>query len=125
MKDMKKLAVAVIALAALAFAYIQSGPDAPPQPAIPESQRSVGDSALAQAIEEHASDVQVDGEGVVTKILADDNSGSGHQKFIVQLQSGQTLLIAHNIDLAPRVAPLKKGDTITFRGEYSWNERGG
>ena len=52
-------------------------------------------------------------------------SRSRHQRFIVQLASGQTLLVAHNIDLAPRVADLKPGHIVAFYGEYEWNERGG
>ena len=35
-----------------------------------------------------------------------------------------TVMIAHNIDRAPRV-PFKKGDDVTFRGEYVWNAQGG
>ena len=48
-----------------------------------------------------------------------------HQKFILKLSSGQTLLISHNIDMAPRINSLKKGDTIDFYGEYEWNSKGG
>ena len=44
---------------------------------------------------------------------------------IVRLASGQRILIAHNIDLAPRVSPLREGDTVSFRGEYAWNPKGG
>ena len=71
------------------------------------------------------SDVQVEGEGQVTAILRDDLQGSRHQKFILSLPSGETLLISHNIDLAPRIDTLKKGDTVGFFGEYEWNEKGG
>lgn len=67
----------------------------------------------------------VQGSGVVIRVLSDDNDGSRHQRFIVQLQTGQTLLIAHNIDLAPRIASLRKGDTVSFNGEYEWNDKGG
>jgi hypothetical protein len=63
--------------------------------------------------------------GVVQRILADDIEGSRHQRFIVVLPDGHTLLIAHNIDLAPRIDDLKTGDAIRFRGEFEPNERGG
>ena len=43
--------------------------------------------------------------GTVQANLADDDNGSRHQRFIVRLESGHTLLVAHNIDLAPR-APV-------------------
>jgi len=61
----------------------------------------------------------------VTRILSDDNDGSRHQRMILRLASGRTLLIAHNIDLAPRVPSLKTGDTLLFYGEYEQNEQGG
>ena len=41
------------------------------------------------------------------------------------LGSGETVLLSHNIDLAPRIESLKKGDTVEFYGEYEWNEKGG
>lgn len=84
-----------------------------------------GDIQLGRAFKNRASNVQVKGEGVVTRILEDDSAGSRHQRFIVRLASGQTVLIAHNIDIAPRVAGLQKGDRIQFYGEYVWNEKGG
>jgi len=83
------------------------------------------DSPIGRAFKNRTSNVQVEGEGVVTRILADDNSGSKHQRFIVRLKSGQTVLIAHNIDIAPRVAALQEADRVRFYGEYVWNEMGG
>lgn len=74
---------------------------------------------------EAADNRQVEGAGTVVKILPDDNNGSRHQRFIIRLDSGRTLLIAHNIDLAPRVSPLSVGDVITFRGEFESNAKGG
>lgn len=68
---------------------------------------------------------QVSGQGVVVRILPDDNDGSRHQKFIIRLHSGQTILIAHNIDLAPKIGSLQEGDTVEFFGQYEWNEKGG
>lgn len=63
--------------------------------------------------------------GNVTKLLSDDNTDSRHQRFIIRLSSGQTLLVAHNIDLAPKVYELKVGDFIKFCGEYENNAKGG
>ncbi|HEX8130379.1 MAG TPA: DUF3465 domain-containing protein [Pyrinomonadaceae bacterium] len=84
-----------------------------------------GDEALARAFEQRTSNIQVEGQGVVRRLLSDDNDGSRHQRFIVALASGQTLLISHNIDLAPRVVGLRTGDVVSFSGEYEWNAQGG
>ena len=83
------------------------------------------DAAIAKAFANHESNLQVSGQGVVTRLLPDDNRGSRHQKFLIKLSSGQILLVAHNIDLAPRVSPLREGDLVQFYGEYEWNEKGG
>ncbi len=71
------------------------------------------------------SGARVETSGVVERVLPDDNSGSRHQRFIVRLASGQTLLIAHNIDIAPRVAGLTRGDPVSFSGIYEPNNKGG
>ncbi|PID46662.1 MAG: hypothetical protein CSB47_02860 [Proteobacteria bacterium] len=63
-------------------------------------------------------------EATVIKNLKDDTKGSQHQKFLIRLAPDVTLLVAHNIDLAPR-APVQKGDVIKIRGRYEWNHRGG
>jgi hypothetical protein len=83
------------------------------------------DQRLARAFAEHESNVQVEGNGKVTRLLSDDNDGSQHQRFIVELKTGQTLLIAHNIDLAPRINSLEVDDEIEFFGEYEWSAKGG
>ena len=83
------------------------------------------DSAIARAFNTRTSNVQVEGEGIVERTLADDVDGSRHQRFIVRLASGQTVLITHNIDLAPRVEGLQEGQRINFFGEYVWNSQGG
>jgi hypothetical protein len=63
-------------------------------------------------------------EGVVTRVLSDDTEGSRHQRFIVRLETDHTLLVSHNIDLAPRV-PIQPGDALIIRGQYEWNAQGG
>ncbi len=72
-----------------------------------------------------ADRTRVIGSGTVVKVLGDDNDGSRHQRFLLRMASGQTLLVAHNIDLAPRVTPLDVGDRVGFSGEYIWNQKGG
>jgi len=84
-----------------------------------------GDKLLSELFNQGISNVQVQGEGTVIVILSDDLKGSKHQRFIVKLASGQTLLIAHNIDLAPRVNNLSVNDNVKFFGEYEWNDKGG
>lgn len=83
------------------------------------------DNVLKRAYQTQQSDIQVKGVGKVMRILPDDNDGSRHQKFILRLNNRQTILVAHNIDLAPRINNLKVGDSVQFYGEYEWNSRGG
>ncbi len=80
---------------------------------------------IERLFETRRSGVVVEGQGEVGKVLSDDVEGSRHQRFILRLASGHTLLISHNIDLAPRVEGVKAGDDVAFRGQYEWNERGG
>ena len=118
---MRKLWFLLIVVAGLAL-YERVGPSLAP---LWGSAAEGTQSTLAVAFSSHASGVQVEGRGVVEKILEDDNRGSRHQRFIVRTRSGQTLLIAHNIDLAPRVSELREGDEVSFNGEYEWNPKGG
>lgn len=83
------------------------------------------EQVLRQAFEARRGDIQIEGRGVVVKTLPDDEKGSRHQRFILKLSSGQTLLVAHNIDLADKIKGLKKGDKVAFYGEYEWSEQGG
>ena len=88
--------------------------------------RQAGDAVLAEAFERpRARPRRSRARGPSSRILADDTEGGRHQRFIVRLASGQTLLIAHNIDVAPRVEGLVEGDSVAFRGVYEWSEEGG
>ncbi len=80
---------------------------------------------IMQAYQQQRSNIQVQSKGEVKAILADDNEGSRHQKMILKLENGLTVLIAHNIDLAPRIEGLKKGDIVEFYGEYEYSQKGG
>lgn len=80
---------------------------------------------LQRAFQQRKSDYQIQGKGTVVHILPDDNEGSRHQRFILKTALGQSVLVAHNIDLAPKIDQLSKGDSIEFFGEYEWNPKGG
>ncbi len=80
---------------------------------------------LQQAFRDRRSSIQVEGRGTVVKVLKDDRQGSRHQRFILELPTGQTLLVSHNIDLAPRIDTLRIGDLVEFFGVYEYNDQGG
>lgn len=94
-------------------------------PTTTQSASGNADHAVAAAIAAQQSNVAIHGEGTVIKLLPDDQRGSRHQRFLLRLASGATLLVAHNIDLAPRLDALRVGDSLRFAGDYVWNERGG
>jgi len=117
---MKKIILFVV-IAVLAYGYFQFRNLS----SVGSSSSMAAEIALQNAFSNRQSDVQVKGGGKVTKLLSDDVDGSKHQRFILMLGSGETVLVSHNIDLAPRIEGLKKGDTVEFFGEYEWNEEGG
>jgi hypothetical protein len=83
------------------------------------------DRKIKDAYDNAQSDIWVQSQGEVVKILKDDTDGDRHQRFLLRLSNGHTILIAHNIDLAPRIEGLKTGDTVMFYGQYVWNNKGG
>ena len=121
---MNKLLLAIAVAAAL---YFGIGQQDKTDPTVTESGAPTpsGSDAIRAAFDERLSGVQVSGQGTVVKLLRDDMEGSRHQRFILELPSGHSLLIAHNIDLAPRIDRLATGDTVTFHGVYEWNAQGG
>ncbi len=82
-------------------------------------------SVIADAFTNQQSNIQVMQEGTIDRILSDDLDGDRHQRIIVRLGNDQTLLIAHNIELAPRVPNPQVGKMLRFYGEYEWNDQGG
>lgn len=96
-------------------------------PADPVSKSTISpvEDAISKAFRDRSKDIQVIGSGTVTKVLSDDNEGGRHQRFIVKTDSGVSVLVAHNIDLAPRIDELRGGEKVTFYGEYVWNDKGG
>lgn len=135
MSRRRAAAVPVLLAAALAAAlYLthhagenRTGPPAPQPPAGRDaaSTQPADDNALvARLFGERRSNVVVEVIGQVERTLRDDTRGSAHQKFLVRLAPQLTLLVAHNIDVAPRV-PVQRGSAVRLRGEYEWNAQGG
>jgi hypothetical protein len=123
---MKKLILILILLIGLGvYAYLDNNQVSQVVKSTFSREYSASDKALQDAYDNRQSDVQLGGTGKVIKILADDLKGSRHQKFILQLATGQTLLVAHNIDLAAKISGLRVSEQIEFYGEYEWSEKGG
>ncbi|MGL5032967.1 MAG: DUF3465 domain-containing protein [Microcystaceae cyanobacterium] len=126
---MNKKLLSKVCLSLTAIAVIYNVFSAIPVFSLPLNQAIIAQTnsveTLRKAFQNRTSNLQIQGQGKVLKILSDDNQGDKHQRFLLQLSSGQSLLIAHNIDLAPRVPNLKVGDTVVFYGEYEWNSKGG
>ncbi len=84
-----------------------------------------GTHPVTAAYQARRSNAWLTDSGRVIKVLPDDTKGSQHQRFLVQISDGPSILIAHNIDLAPRVAGIRAGDQVRFHGEYEWTDKGG
>jgi len=118
---LRKAILLVVAAASLYAAYeANQSKNQPPAPVLAAS-----DAAFDKAFADRSRDLQLSGRGEVDRVLRDDTKGDRHQKFILRLASGQKLLVAHNIDLAPRIDNLRAGDSVEFYGEYEWNPKGG
>lgn len=87
------------------------------------------DGGITQLFRSRKSDAWVEASGRVVKLLPDDNQtddgrSDRHQRMLIEVGADVTVLLAHNIDVASRV-PVQAGDTLRFRGEYEWTEKGG
>jgi hypothetical protein len=91
---------------------------------LPDHTVVVEDNGVQLAYAAHRSGQWLETSGRVSRVLGDDNEGARHQKFILELDDGHTVLVSHNIDLANRI-PAREGLSLSVRGRYEWNERGG
>lgn len=96
----------------------------------PDRSQSVADSQreLISLAKSQRSGQMVEFQARVVKLLNDDNDGARHQRFLLAVDFEpspvDSVLVAHNIDLAPRV-PVDEGSVIRIYGQYEWNDRGG
>jgi hypothetical protein len=121
---------AVLIAAAMLEYRVRSALDDPAAYPVPAETTAIAAAApetvgeIEAAYSERRSGFTTETSGTVAKILPDDREGSRHQRFVLRLPSGHSVLIAHNIDLAERV-PLARGERVRFRGQYEWNDLGG
>ncbi len=120
MKTTTKKNILLIAFAVVIYALSQMG-----TPVTKPMTEAESDALIQSAYSNKQTDLQMQGHGIVVKVLPDDLKGSRHQKFILRISSKQTVLVAHNIDVAKRIDGLQKGDKVEFYGEYEWTDRGG
>jgi hypothetical protein len=127
-----RIAALLVVLAVVSYALGRSRAQrtdaaAPPPPpeTVSRAAPPATDPALLAAIERHRSDVWGVAAGTVERLLEDDRKGIPHQQFIIRIETGATILIEYNLDLAPRITPLEVGDSVVVRGEYHWSELGG
>lgn len=97
-------------------------------PSAAPAQAAASQKLVADLMRAKRSEVIVTLRARVLKVLPDDNDGSRHQKVLLSITTRNsphdTVLIAHNIDLAPRV-PVHEGDELIVHGQYEYNDRGG
>jgi hypothetical protein len=82
------------------------------------------DSQAIRAQDAHLIKAEITACARVKKLLPDDTEGLPHQKFLLELSNGTTVLVAHDTKYAPHV-PIQAGDILIIHGEYIWNRKGG
>ncbi len=128
---MKKIVLfAVVCCCAVFFVCSTNSNDSSIQPGNSQSTKALDSlltpiSAIAAAYANRDSNISVIVKGTVTRILSDDTIGDIHQRFIIQLSNGQTVLIVHNIDVSTRINGIVIGSTLYVHGDYLWNSQGG
>ena len=130
-----KIAAGAILLVAISGWYFGRSPDLHPAAVKPPPDMPAGAAATMQHVQsddpaalafaDRARGRMIVVRGTVTRLLVDDDEGSPHQRFVIRTPSGQTLLVTHNLDLAPRLNGLRVGDAVNVHGEYEWNDQGG
>jgi Protein of unknown function (DUF3465) len=120
---MAKILILILALFGTACSAPNNAPQLESAPVSTTSSMDAG--AIIEAFGAQRNLPQVQGSGIVTKVLKDDTKGLQHQKFLLKVSDNITILIAHNIDLAPRVADIQEGDIVEFKGEYIYTAKGG
>lgn len=125
----------VVSLALLGLVKVTSLREAPAAPAQdastsgapiePLAQEGDGGAALIEsAFQARTSGQVVQLRGVVRNVLPDEREAPRRQRLTLELSSGRTLLVTHDLEASERV-PAAVGDALELRGRYEWTNRGG
>lgn len=79
---------------------------------------------IEYALEHKISNIVLISRGRVIRILDDDETGTPHQRFIMEAHPSHTVLVVNNVERAYRV-PIKVGDVVEVKGNFVYNKYGG
>ncbi len=105
-------------------AHAQTQGRTPPLQQTGAAQSTAPDAEAIRAQELQLVKVPLTVTAPVKKMLRYDDRGLPHEKFLLLLSNGSTILVAHNTKMAPYV-PIQEGDVVTVKGEFIWNAKGG
>lgn len=83
------------------------------------------DAAIVQAQAAQAQKVELTVTAPVLKLLREENYREPHQRFLLSLSNGTTVLVANDLKYGTYVPNLRPGALLRLHGEYIWNEKGG
>ena len=91
---------------------------------LPGYEFEAGFWVVEDAYVKHHSNLMVEVNGTVVRLLSDEKSNDPVQRFVIVLRNGQRVTMIHDLGQAERV-PVNIDDDVTARGEYIWTEPGG
>lgn len=126
----KSISILILAILAVIFYLIEgkfddTGESLPDDTRNPRTSHSDSDKTLKSYYDKKVSGKMITVSAAVDKVLSDDLHPPRHQRFVIRLSNGLTVLVAHNIDLAPRVQNIQTGEQVKITGQYEWNAKGG
>lgn len=108
-----------------AVLFVISSPAVAAKKRATEALEQLPNEKLVRAIDNKRAVHFVEGRDMkVITVLPDDTHGAQHQKFLVELKDGYTLLLVYNLDMCERV-PVQVGDRVGAGGMFIWTDRGG
>lgn len=90
----------------------------------PAYEVSVGSHIVEKAFYNQQSDLMVEVDGQVVRVVTADRGDSSLQWFQMRTPTGQHLMVAHDFGIEGPI-PLSPLDAVTVRGRYEWTESGG